>query len=110
MVNTRKRNPKKKAVHDAATKQQPRNEKGEITSWSATSEHGGLLKMLIENENITPSMTAGDVRKKYSMFADYSYSCFSSALSNARKAFKKEIECRDKQTGKYLTQRRRTVI
>ena len=101
MVNTRQRaTPKKKAVEAAATPQPIRNEKNEIISWSCTSDEGRLLKLLVENGNIKQDMTAGDIRKKYPMFAEYSYSCFSSGLANARKSFQKEIDARQSQTGK----------
>ena len=80
------------AVNDAAQKSAKVNTKGEIIRWSARSNDGRLLKMLIENGNISPSMTAGDVRTKYTMFAKYSYSCFASALSNSRKSFATHVK------------------
>ena len=58
--------------------------------------------MLIENGNISPSMTAGDVRTKYTMFAKYSYSCFASALSNSRKSFATHIKARGTPDSKYI--------
>ncbi|KAG7350070.1 hypothetical protein IV203_012667 [Nitzschia inconspicua] len=44
-------------------------------------------------------MTAGDVRKEYPMFNEYSYNCFSSALNNCRKNCGKEVDARVPQTG-----------
>jgi hypothetical protein len=99
MSNNRK-TPKYKAVHDAATVQPRRNEKGEIVSWNTNSDDGRLLKMLVESGHIKPGMTAGEARKKYSMFCNYSYSCFGSALTNARKSLGTEIDAREQQTGR----------
>ncbi len=64
------------------------NNKGEIISWaSTTNDNGRLLRMLVENGNIKPAgMTAGAARDKYpTMFKDYSYNCFQSALNNVQK-------------------------
>lgn len=55
--------------------------------------------MLVENANIKQNMTAGDVRKEYPMFNEYSYNCFSSALNNCRKNCGKEVDARVPQTG-----------
>ena len=93
--------PVKKAVEDAAQKLEKMNSKGEIIRWSARSDDGRLLKMLIENGNISPNMTAGEVRTKYTMFAKYSYSCFASALSNSRKSFKTHVKARGTPESKY---------
>ena len=71
-----------KAVNDAADPDVRRNDKGEIISWSSTNDNGRLLRMLVENGNIKPGMTAGAARDKYPMFKDYSYNCFQSALNN----------------------------
>ena len=95
-----RKTPKAKAAHDVATEAGlKKNDKGEICQWSSTSDDGRLLRMLVENENIKASMTAGDVRKKYPMFNAYSYSCFNSALTNVKKSYGKEVTCRAKQTG-----------
>ena len=95
-----RKTPKAKAAHDVATEAGlKKNDKGEICQWSSTSDDGRLLRMLVENENIKGSMTAGDVRKKYPMFNAYSYSCFNSALTNVKKSYGKEVTCRAKQTG-----------
>jgi hypothetical protein len=47
--------------------------KGEIISWTSTNDNGRLLRILVENGNIKPGMTAGAARDKYPMFKDYSY-------------------------------------
>ena len=39
------------------------NDKGEIILWKAQSKDGKLLKILVENGNIGPNITAGDKRK-----------------------------------------------
>ena len=97
MVSRKKNvNTKQKAVHDAASDQPKLNNKGEIISWSATSEDGKLLKMLVENSCITMAMTAGQARDKYQMFNKYAYSTFSSALTNAKKALEKELDSKKK--------------
>ena len=101
-VSKKHTTPVKKAVDDAAQKLEKTNSKGEIIRWSARSDDGRLLKMLIENGNISPSMTAGDVRTKYTMFAKYSSSCFASALSNSRKSFVTHIKARATPYSKYI--------
>ena len=101
-VSKKRTTPVKKAVDDAARKLEKTNSKGKIIRWSARSDDGRLLKMLIENGNISPSMTAGDVRTKYTMFAKYSYSCFASALSNSRKSFATHIKARGTPDSKYI--------
>ena len=100
-VSKKRTTPVKKAVNDAAQKSAKVNAKGKIIRWSARSDDGRLLKMLIENGNITPSMTAGDVRTKYTMFAKYSYTCFASALTNARKSFASHMKARAGPESKY---------
>ena len=75
-----RRLPRVKAFEDATTPNPKKIEKGEVTQWSATSDDGKLLKMLIENGNITAEITAGQVQKKYKMFNAYAYRTFSSAL------------------------------
>lgn len=101
-ATTRRTTPYSKALNtlakDPATGK--KNNKGEITSWSSTSNHGRLLKMLIENGNILPSQTAGEVRSEFPTFCLYSYNTFSSALSNARKSYSKHVEARMRQTGR----------
>ena len=92
-------NPKKKAALDAATENPNMNDKGEIISWSATSDDGKLLKMLVENGCIPLKMTAGQARDKYTMYNKYAYGTFSSALTNAKKAFEKEIDSRGNKKG-----------
>ena len=90
-----------KAVNDAADPDVRRNDKGEIISWSSTNDNGRLLRMLVENGNIKPGMTAGAARRdKYPMFKDYSYNCFQSALNNVRKSLGTEVEAREQQTGR----------
>ena len=101
LVSKKRTTPKKKAVEDAACTKPKMNEKGEIISWSAQSDDGRLLKLLVENGNITPTMTAGNVRDKYTMFNQYAYSTFSSALNNTRKSFGTYVEARVDQTGTH---------
>jgi hypothetical protein len=49
-----------KAVNDATDPAVRRNNKGEIISWTSSSDNGRLLWMLlVENGNIKPGMTAG---------------------------------------------------
>ena len=98
-IKTRK-TPTEKAEKDASTPQPKKNPKGEVISWSMVSKDGDLLKLLISNENISSDMTAGQVRKRYPMFAVYQYATFNSALKNARKSFQKEITARCDQTGR----------
>jgi hypothetical protein len=45
-------------------------------------------------------MTAGDVRKKFTIFNEYSYKCFHSAFANTKKSMATELEARQKQTGR----------
>ena len=78
-VSKKRTTPIKKAIDDAAQKLEKTNSKGKIICWSTRSNDGCLPKMLIENGNISPSMTAGNVCTKYTMFTKYSYSCFASA-------------------------------
>ena len=84
---------------DATKKLKEMNEKGEIIQWSATSEDGKLLKLLIKNGNVDSNMTTGQVCKKYPMFAMYAYRTFYNALENARKSYKKDFEAQQPQTG-----------
>ena len=84
---------------DATKKPKKTNEKGEIIQWSATSKDGKLLKLLIKNGNVDSNMTAGQVCKKYPMFAMYAYRTFYNALENARKSCKKDFKAQKPQTG-----------
>ncbi len=53
-----------KAGNDAADPAVCRNKnKGEIISWASTNDNGRLLRMLVENGNIKPGMTAGQCCK-----------------------------------------------
>lgn len=99
-MNPNRKTARAKAVHDAAAILPRRNEKNEITQWNSASENGQLLRMLVENGQIKPGMTAGDVRDKYELFKEYSYGCFSSALANTHKSLATELEARQPQTGK----------
>jgi len=94
-----RQSPARKAEHDATTPQPKRNSKNEIIQWSSSSDDGKLLRQLVSNGCIKPDMTAGSVRKKYSMFNVYSYQCFNSALSNVRKSLSTELKARSPQTG-----------
>jgi hypothetical protein len=90
-----------KAVNDAADPTVRRNNKGEIISWSSTSDNSRLLvRMLVGNGSIKPGMTAGATRDKYPMFKDYSYNCIQSALNNVRRSLGTEVEAREQQTGR----------
>jgi hypothetical protein len=86
-------------VNDAAGPTVCRNDKGEIIScWTSTNDNGQLLRLLVENGNIKPGMTAGAARDKYPMFKDYSYNCFQSAMKNVRRSLGTEVEAREQQT------------
>ncbi len=90
-----------KAVNDAASPTVRRkNDRGEIISWTSTTDNGRLLRMLVESGHIKPGMTAGAAREKYPMFKDYSYICFQWALNNVRKSLGTEVEAREQQTGR----------
>ena len=58
---------------------------------STTSNDSKLLKMLIENDNVTAEMTVGQVQKKYKMFSVYAYKTFSSALRAVVKSRQSEF-------------------
>jgi hypothetical protein len=94
-----KKNPKKDAVKSAATTQLKRNNKNEIIQWSSASDDGRILKMLVQQGVIKEDMKPGDVRKKYTMFNEYDYKCFASALANTRKSLQSETAARVPQTG-----------
>lgn len=100
MMNHSRKSAKAKAVHDAAQVLPRRNDKNEITQWSSTSENGRLLRMLVENGQIKPGMSAGEARDRYPLFKEFAYSCFSSALANTRKSLATEMEAREPQTGR----------
>ncbi len=84
-----------KAVNDAGPTVR-RNDRVEITSWTSTNDNGRLLRLLVENGNIKPGMTAGAARDKYPpMFKDFSYNCFQSALNNVRRSLGTEVEAQE---------------
>ena len=67
-----------------------RDEKGNIVTWSGTSEDGNALKVLVES-GMVDGLAAKAVRAKFPMFETYAYGTLNSALRNARRALNKTI-------------------
>ena len=76
------------AAHDAK-----RNSKGEIISWKADSQDGKELKAYFE-AGACKGLTPMQSRLKFPQFNKYSYSTYSSAFNNAKKAFNNQIKDR----------------
>jgi len=71
----------------------PKNEKGKYTSWRSGTPAADMLKVLVRGGSVD-GMTAGQIQKceMYAIFDQWENNCFSSALTNMRKQYKKEIE------------------
>jgi len=59
-----------------------------VASWSSRSKDGKLLKTLIEQNIVTPTMSPMDVKTDFPTFEKYAADTFSGGLSRTRKAAK----------------------
>lgn len=89
-----KKPPKGSAVPPDPYADLKKNEQGKFISWRAGTPAADMLKVLVQGGSLD-GMTAGQIQKHpmyKEAFGLWDNNCFSSALTNMRKSFNKEIE------------------